>query len=129
MSDPNRAALDLLECLAPARDPDDPSYSSNARTMLPSDWDDWTHDERSRFVEALCVTEAERAIRDRLFWQAVDRGLATGAAAWGKLYSDLRGWTGRATGAAADPTAADRLTPEQADALIRAVTDDNDNNE
>ena len=55
---------------------------------------------------------------DELFYCTLVRGLTSGVASWGKLFADLRGWS---KGGDSTPTDNERITDEDALALIRSV--------
>ena len=68
------------------------------------------------------LSEAEGTppeLLNELFWVACARGLATGTAAWGRLFCDVRGWT-KGGGDNAEKEQ-DRITEAEATALVRAV--------
>ena len=56
-----------------------------------------------------------------LFSCALARGLASGVATWGRLFADLRGWS---KGGDVGPAEVERLTDEEAAALVRQVIGD-----
>lgn len=69
----------------------------------------------------LDLTETEGTppeLLDELFYCALVRGLASGVASWGKLFADLRGLS---RGGDSGPVEVERITDEEADALIRSV--------
>ena len=58
---------------------------------------------------------------EELFYCALARGLASGVATWGRLFSDLRGWS---KGGDVGSSEVERISDEEAAALIRSVIGD-----
>ena len=76
---------------------------------------------RRRITEALAQDPIELAALDRVFWIAMRSGLDGGVAAWGRLYSEIRQWTGRLATDRSTPEDSERISDEEARALVAAL--------